>query len=34
MFDRPDVIVSATAQFIDDLRQNRPDPQEGTTVVQ
>jgi pimeloyl-ACP methyl ester carboxylesterase len=34
MFDRPDVIVSATAQLINELRQNRRDPQEGTTIVQ
>jgi pimeloyl-ACP methyl ester carboxylesterase len=34
MFDRPDVIISATTQLIEELRQNRPDPQEGTTLIQ
>jgi pimeloyl-ACP methyl ester carboxylesterase len=34
MFDRPDVIISATTQLIEQLRQNRPDPQEGTTLIQ
>lgn len=34
MFDRPEVIVSATAQLITELRQKSRDPQEGTTVVQ
>src|SRR5262249_6466589 len=34
MFDRPEVIVSATSPLIDELRQHRTDPQEGTTIVQ
>ena len=34
MFDRPDVIISAASQLIDELRQHRTDPQEGTTIVQ
>jgi pimeloyl-ACP methyl ester carboxylesterase len=34
MFDRPEVIVSATAQLITEVRQKSRDPQEGTTVVQ
>ena len=34
MFDRPDVIVSATGQLIEVLRQDRRDPQEGTTIVE
>jgi pimeloyl-ACP methyl ester carboxylesterase len=34
MFDRPEVIVSATSQLITELRQKSRDPQEGTTVIQ
>jgi pimeloyl-ACP methyl ester carboxylesterase len=32
--DRPDVVVAAIRQVVDDVRQHKPDPQVGTTVVQ
>jgi pimeloyl-ACP methyl ester carboxylesterase len=32
--DRPDVVVAAIRQVVDDVRQHKPDSQVGTTVVQ
>ena len=32
--DRPDVVIAAIRQVVNDLRQHKPDPQVGTTVVQ
>lgn len=34
MIDRPDVVVAATRQVVNDIREHKPDPQVGTTVVQ
>lgn len=34
MIDRPDVVVAAIRQVVNDVRQYKPDPQVGTTVVQ
>ena len=34
MIDRPDVVVAAIWQVVNDIRQNKPDSQVGTTVVQ
>ena len=34
MIDRPDVVVAAIRQVVNDIRQHEPDPQVGTTVVQ
>ena len=34
MIDRPDVVISGIQQMIMDLRQHRPDPQDGTTIRQ
>ena len=34
MTDRPDVVVAAIRQVVNDVRQHKPDPQVGTTVVQ
>ena len=32
--DRPDVVVAAIGQVVNDVRQHKPDPQVGTTVMQ
>jgi pimeloyl-ACP methyl ester carboxylesterase len=32
--DRPDVVVAAIGQVVNDVRQHKPDPEVGTTVVQ
>jgi pimeloyl-ACP methyl ester carboxylesterase len=32
--DRPDVVVAAIRQVVNDVRQHKPDPQVGTTVMQ
>ncbi len=34
MIDRPDVVVAAIRQAVTDVREHKPDPQVGTTVVQ
>lgn len=34
MIDRPDVVVGAIRQVVTDVREHKPDPQKGTTVVQ
>lgn len=34
MIDRPDVVISGIQQVVTDVREHRPDPQDGTTVRQ